>query len=127
MRPFTSSVVRRFQKSASPRPWDLPATISLEELAQGDEDLELKLGPSTRDIAAGGILDSATLNMLVRLRQPSSIFEIGIGFGRSTTLFAMHALGAEIFTLSLLKILGLGAFSSANHGRRAFANSKAIP
>ena len=101
MRPFTSRIARRLQKSASPRPWDLPTAISLEELVQGDEDLELKLGPSTRDIAAGGILDSATLITLVRLRQPRSIFEIGIGFGRSTTLFAMNAPGAEIFTLSL--------------------------
>jgi predicted O-methyltransferase YrrM len=79
----------------------LPAAISLEELAQGEEDLEFKLGPSTRDIAAGGILDSATLITLVRLRRPRSIFEIGTGFGRSATLFAMNAPGAEIFTLSL--------------------------
>jgi hypothetical protein len=76
MRPFTSSIARRFRKSASPRPWDLPTAISLEELVQGDEDLELKLGPSTRDITADGILDRATLITLVRLRQPRSIFEI---------------------------------------------------
>ena len=110
MRPFTSSVVRRFRKSASPRPWDLPTAISLEELVQGDEDLELKLGPSTRDIAAGGILDSATLNMLVRLRQPSSIFEIGIGFGRSTTLFAINHPARRFSRSRCLKIQRLGAF-----------------
>jgi len=69
---LASRVVRRFKKSAAPRPWDLPTAISLEELAQGHPWLELKLGLSTHDIAAGGILDSATLTTLVRLRQPRS-------------------------------------------------------
>jgi predicted O-methyltransferase YrrM len=98
---LASFIVRRLRKSASPRPWDLPAAISLEELAQDEEHLELKLGPSIRDFAGGGVLDSATLTVLVRLRKPRSIFEFGTGFGRSTTLFALNVPDAEIFTLSL--------------------------
>jgi hypothetical protein len=127
MRPLASRIARRFQKSASPRPWDLPAMISLEELADGDQHLELKLGPSTHDVAAGGILDSATLITLVQLRRPRSIFEIGTGFGRSATLFALNAPGAEIFTLSLPENPETGRIFQRQPWARTFASLKAIP
>jgi hypothetical protein len=101
MHPFVRRLVRFVNKSAAPQPWDLPAAIALDELALGRTDLTLQLGPALQDQAAGDILDSLTFATLVALRRPQRIFEIGTGFGRATTLAALHAPLAEIFTLSL--------------------------
>ncbi|MEY4941350.1 MAG: hypothetical protein RIQ93_3085 [Verrucomicrobiota bacterium] len=101
MHPLISRLVRRFNKRASPQPWDLAAVTSLDELLPAGTDLTLHLGPALQDKAAGDLFDGVTLAALVRARQPGRVFEIGTGFGRSATLFALNAPEARILTLSL--------------------------
>lgn len=91
---------RRLRPAKNPRPWDLPQ-ITLDELMQKAPSLRIDLTEARQDPAAGTLQDGATLALLTLAANPARVFEIGTGFGRSTSLFARHAPQAEIFTLSL--------------------------
>lgn len=95
-----AALARRLNPTRHPRPWDLPS-VSLDEVVSTAPSPVLDLSGWTEDRAAGGVLDGAVLALIGLAAQPTTVFEIGTGFGRSATLLAQNLPKARFHTLSL--------------------------
>lgn len=100
-RTLITMVRRRWLPHLEPRPQDLGA-IDLNDVLPEDRSLDIDISLWRQDPLAGNALDAATLALLTRAcPAPQHIFELGTGFGRSTSLFAIHAPQARVLTFSL--------------------------
>ena len=66
------------------------AQVSLEELLLPFGDLKLDMHNWNQDLRAGDFLDSVVFTAIVKARQPQTCFEIGTGFGRSSSLMSTN-------------------------------------
>ena len=101
LRTLFTLLKRRLAPGLEPRPYDL-GRVQINDLLPRQGPLQLDLSPWHQDTLAGDALDAAVFAMLISSRSDlARAFELGTGFGRSTSLIALHAPASEVFTFSL--------------------------